>query len=65
MKEQWDLIIKAGTIVNSSGSIRADLAVKKGKIAAIGYFEHMENVKSIDANGKLVLLGKQNQRITI
>jgi len=57
MKEQWDLIIKAGTIVNNSGSIRADLAVKKGKIAAIGYFGHMENIKSIDANGKLVLPG--------
>lgn len=57
MREQWDLIIKSGTIVNSAGSLQADLAVQKGKIAAIGHFGFAEDVKTIDAKGKLVLPG--------
>lgn len=53
-----DMIIKNGRIVNEDTSINADIAVKDGKITAIGnaeYFEEAEKV--IDAVGKLVMPG--------
>ncbi len=53
-----NLIIKNGTIVNASGSFRADIAVRDGVIECIASnideegFEHI-----VDASGKLVLPG--------
>ncbi|MDY6846764.1 MAG: hypothetical protein SVP52_06475 [Chloroflexota bacterium] len=32
----YDLILSGGTLVNSRGRLQADIAVKDGKIAAIG-----------------------------
>ncbi|WP_173386346.1 dihydropyrimidinase [Ruminococcus flavefaciens] len=53
-----DLIIKNGTIINANETIRADVAVKDGKIASIAEnisITDCENV--IDARGMLVLPG--------
>lgn len=52
-----DLIIKNGTIVTATESYQADLAVKDGKIAAIGKGLAMEAKEVMDAAGKLVLPG--------
>ena len=51
-----DLLIKNGTIVTAKESFTADVAVKDGKIAAIGNdLPKAGNV--VDASGKLVLPG--------
>ena len=52
-----DMIIRNGTVVNATGSYRADVAVKDGKIAAVGCIPDMPGVKVVDAAGKLVLPG--------
>jgi len=52
-----DLIIKNGTIVTPSESYLADLAVKDGKIVAIGTGFSEEGASVVDAKGKLVLPG--------
>jgi dihydropyrimidinase len=52
-----DLIIKNGTIVTSSESYSADIAVKDGKIVAIGSGFSEEGSQVVDASGKLVLPG--------
>ena len=52
-----DMIIRNGTVVNATGSYRADVAVKDGKIAAGGCIPDMPGVKVVAAAGKLVLPG--------
>ncbi|MDP4177899.1 MAG: dihydropyrimidinase, partial [Bacillota bacterium] len=52
-----DLIIKNGTIISPSESYVADIAVKDGKIAAIGTGFQEEGADVVDANGMLVLPG--------
>ena len=52
-----DMIIRNGTVVNATGSYRADVAVKDGKITAVGCIPDMPGVKVVDAAGKLVLPG--------
>ncbi len=52
-----DLIIKNGTIVTSTETYSADIAVKDGKIDAIATSIDAAGVEVIDATGKLVLPG--------
>ncbi len=52
-----DLLIKNGTIVTAQESFPADIAVKGGKIAAIGLNLPFEAKKVVDATGMLVLPG--------
>ncbi|KPU45222.1 D-hydantoinase [Oxobacter pfennigii] len=52
-----DLIIKNGTIVTSTESYMADIAVKDGKIAAIGSGFPEIGAEVVDAKGMLVLPG--------
>lgn len=52
-----DLLIKGGTVVTAKESFVADIAVKDGKIAAIGKDLPFEAEKTVDATGKLVLPG--------
>lgn len=53
-----DLIIKNGTVVTASEMFRADVAVKDGKIAALGAdLSDMECDNVVDASGMLVLPG--------
>ncbi|NCC67754.1 MAG: hypothetical protein EOM14_06100, partial [Clostridia bacterium] len=52
-----DLIIKNGTLVDSGGFTCADLAVKDGKIAAIGKDLSFPGAEFVEAAGKLVLPG--------
>ena len=50
-----DLAIRGGQVVTRGGTVRADLGVQDGRIAAIGEVPRAE--KELDATGKLVLPG--------
>ena len=52
-----DMIIRNGTVVSATGSYKADVAVKDGKIAAVGSIPDIPGAKVVDAAGKLVLPG--------
>lgn len=53
-----DLLIKNGTVVTAQSSFIADIAVKNGKITAIGNaLQPLSGTKVVDAKGKLVLPG--------
>lgn len=52
-----DLLIKGGTVVTAKESFAADVAVKDGKIVAIGKDLPFEAEKVVDAKGKLVIPG--------
>lgn len=56
---RYDLLVKGGTIVlPGSGELRADLAVKDGKVAAIGAdIATSDADEVVDAAGKVVLPG--------
>ncbi|WP_084398117.1 dihydroorotase [Henriciella aquimarina] len=57
MTETYDLILKNGTVVTPGGEDRADIAVKNGKIAAIGKFEETQAGETYDATGLHILPG--------
>ncbi|MCI9597721.1 MAG: dihydropyrimidinase [Firmicutes bacterium] len=53
-----DLLLKGGTVVTAQASFKADVAVKGGKITAIGAgLKPEHNTEVVDAKGKLVLPG--------
>ncbi|MFV0464479.1 MAG: dihydropyrimidinase [Lachnospiraceae bacterium] len=52
-----DLLIKNGTIITTTDSFVADIAVKDGRIAEIGIDLEVATDKIVDATGKLVLPG--------
>ncbi len=52
----YDLVVRGGTVGSPSGSFPADVAVKDGKIAALGQ-GLPPGEREIDARGKLVLPG--------
>ena len=52
-----DLLIKNGTIVTAVESFEGDIAIEKGKIAAIGKNLEMESENTVDAANMLVLPG--------
>ena len=53
----YDLILQGGTIVNHDGISESDIAVKNGKIAAIGSLTSTSAKKTISCNGLTVLPG--------
>jgi len=53
-----DLLLKGGTIVTAESTFKADIAVKDGKIIAIGTnLKPDKSTEIVDAKGKLVLPG--------
>jgi dihydropyrimidinase len=52
----YDLVIKGGTVVTAADTYVADLAISKGKIAAVGAVES-EGAKVVDARGQIVIPG--------
>ncbi|MCI7249313.1 MAG: dihydropyrimidinase [Clostridiales bacterium] len=53
-----DLLIKGGKVVTATSTIKADVAVTKGKISAIGAnLKAEKGAQVVDAKGKLVLPG--------
>jgi N-acyl-D-aspartate/D-glutamate deacylase len=57
--ERYDLILKNGRVVDGAGTpwYIADLAVRDGKIAAIGRLKDTDAAKTIDASGLVVAPG--------
>src|SRR6266481_546189 len=55
----YDLVITNGTVVDGTGlpRRRADVAIRDGRIAAIGFVDASEGVRVIDAGGKVVAPG--------
>ena len=52
-----DLVVTGGTIVGPAGSERADVAIRRGRIEAIGPSLAQDGVPTLDAEGMLVLPG--------
>ncbi|MCL2856699.1 MAG: dihydropyrimidinase [Oscillospiraceae bacterium] len=52
-----DLLIKNGTVVNSNGRYKADVAVKSGKVVAVGIGLDPQGAEIVDATDLLVLPG--------
>jgi len=52
-----DLVVAGGTVVGAAGSERADVAIRGGRIEAVGAGLAREGVEAIDASGMLVLPG--------
>ena len=53
-----DLLIKGGTVVTAKASFKADVAVKNGKISAIGTnLKPGKKTEVVDAKGKMILPG--------
>ena len=54
---EYDLIIRGGSVVSAGGVEVADVAVKDGKIAAVGPDLHGSAAEELDATGKTLLPG--------
>ena len=56
---EYDLIISGGTLIDGTGAdaVKADLAVKNGKIERIGDLSQDSAAETIDASGKIVTPG--------
>lgn len=52
-----DLIVAGGTVVAASGRRRADVAIKGGRIVAVGRLEPSAGTEMVDATGLLVMPG--------
>ncbi len=55
----YDLVITNGTVIDGTGlpRRRADVGIKDGRIAAIGFIDASEGTRVIDASGKAVAPG--------
>ncbi|MGH6959799.1 MAG: dihydropyrimidinase, partial [Dongiaceae bacterium] len=56
MTRPFDLVIRGGTVVTASDSVRCDVGIRDGRIAALAD-ELAPGADEIDATGKLVLPG--------
>ena len=57
MSEYYDLIVKGGILATPSGIAPADVAVRGGRVAAIGDLAGAEAAEVLDATGLHVLPG--------
>lgn len=57
MSASFDLILKSGTVVNQDGEAQLDLAIKDGRIAAIGSLGSASAAETIDCKGLHILPG--------
>jgi dihydroorotase len=57
MSTSYDVILKSGTVVNQDGEMVRDLAIKDGRIAAIGGLGHASAAEVIDCKGLHILPG--------
>ena len=53
--QEFDTVLRGGTLITPSGPVNADLGIAGGRIAAIGL--ELQGGRVIDATGKLVLPG--------
>lgn len=57
MSDTFDLIIRGGTVVNHDGEGQRDIAIRDGKIAAIGQLANAKAAEVIEAKGLHILPG--------
>lgn len=57
MTETYDLVFRGGTVVNHDGTAAADVAVRDGRIAAIGDLSQADAAETVDSTGLHVLPG--------
>src|SRR3979490_1606160 len=57
MSQQFDTILKSGTVVNQDGEGVRDIAVSNGRIAAIGSFGQASAAEVVDCKGLHILPG--------
>jgi len=57
MSENYDLIVRGGTVMTPAGPRAADIAVAEGRIAGLGRFEPGQAAAVLDATGLTVLPG--------
>jgi dihydroorotase len=57
MKEQFDAILKSGTVVNQDGEGVRDIAIRDGRIAELGRFDSGAAAEVIDCKGLHILPG--------
>ena len=63
MAETFDLILKNGTVVNEDGAAIRDVAVKGGRIRAIGSFDAAQAGEVVDCTGLHVLPGVVDSQV--
>lgn len=57
MSDNYDLILKGGTVVNQDGTGARDVAVRKGRIVAVGQLGAAKAAETIDCAGLHILPG--------
>jgi dihydroorotase len=57
MSDNYDVILKSGTVVNQDGEGQRDIAIKGGRIAAIGSLSAASAAEVIDCKGLHILPG--------
>lgn len=57
----FDLVITNGTLVTAEATMRADLGISGGRIAAVG--RRLVGLETLDAGGKLVLPGAVDEHV--
>lgn len=63
MSAVFDLVLRNGTVVFPSGTHRADIGVRAGKIAGIGVFASQTSGETIDCTGLHVLPGVMDTQV--
>ena len=57
MSQTCDLVFRGGTVVNHDGTGRADIAIRDGRIAAIGDLSRIAAAETVDVTGLHLLPG--------
>lgn len=63
MADAYDLILTGGTVVNHDGTGERDIAVKDGRIAAIGRLEGAPAAERVDCKGLHILPGVVDSQV--
>jgi len=58
-----DIVVRNGTVVNGGDMVRCDLAIRQGRISALG--EGLQGDRVIDASGKIVVPGGIDSHVHI
>jgi len=63
MTDRFDLVLQGGTLVTPAGRVEADLAIRSGRIAALGRFTADQAADVIDVTGLTVLPGAIDSQV--
>src|SRR5579872_2774700 len=63
MSQNYDVILKSGTVVNQDGEGVRDIAIAKGRIAEIGGLGHASAAEVIDCRGLHILPGVMDTQV--